>query len=292
MANPFPKRDYRPKQRRRDLPPEARAARPSARPVARQAAPAAETAWEAPAGWYDRLVGDAGDDFYQKLVLPTTLGRLAARRGERVLDVGCGTGVLGRALAAAGAASTGVDASPAMIEAAQRRAGGLERYLVGDARRLDTVLPGERFDHAALVMCLQDLDPLAPVLAGVAGLLKPGGRMVVVLSHPCFRVPRRSAWGWDDEQKAQYRRLDGYLSPFAVPIRLHPGQADDQTSTRSFHRPLSAYLGAIGAARLGVVAADELCSHRRGSRGVRSAAEERACSEFPLFLVLTAERLP
>jgi SAM-dependent methyltransferase len=289
MPHQFPKRDYQPKIRRKDLPPEARAPRV---PAARSAAPAAETAWEAPAGWYDALVGDAGDDFYQKLVLPATLRRLAAARGERVLDVGCGTGVLGRALAAAGVASVGVDASPAMVEAAQRRAGPQERHAVGDARRLDAVLPGERFDHAALVMCLQDLDPLAPVLAGVAALVKPGGRVVAVLSHPCFRVPRRSAWGWDDDQKAQYRRLDGYLSPFAVPIRLHPGQADDRTSTRSFHRPLSAYLDAFGAARLGVVGAEELCSHRRGSRGVRSAAEERACSEFPLFLVLTAERLP
>lgn len=292
MSADFPRRDYRPRPRKRDHPVEAAAEAPAAAGPRRvAAAPAADTAWEAGASWYDQVVGADGDDFYQRLLLPAVLARLAAKPGQRVLDVACGNGVLGRALAAAQVASTGIDASPALIEAARRRAGPLEQHLVGDARRLDAVLPGLVVDHAALVMCLQDLDPVAPVLAGVARAVHPGGRVVMALSHPCFRIPRRSSWGWDAEQMGQYRRLDGYLSPFAVPIRLHPGQVADTTSTRSFHRPLSAYLEACGTAGLGVVGCDELCSHRRGTRGRRSAAEERALSEFPLFLVLTAVRV-
>nr|MBA3710713.1 SAM-dependent methyltransferase [Planctomycetota bacterium] len=55
---------------------------------------------------------------------------------------------------------------------------------------------------------------------------------------------------------------------------------------------LSAYLDALGAAGFGVIAADELCSHRRGTKGPRFGAEDRAMKEFPLFLVLTAVRLP
>jgi trans-aconitate methyltransferase len=45
---------------------------------------------------------------------------LSVRPGERILDLGCGDGVLTQKIAAAGAIVTGVDSSPAMIEAARR----------------------------------------------------------------------------------------------------------------------------------------------------------------------------
>jgi len=263
------------------------------KPVAPPAAPAApvpaaETAWEAQAQWYDQRQGEGGDDFHSVLVLPAVLRQLAAKPGDTVLDVCCGQGVLGRALAAHGVASLGVDASPSLVAAAGKRASPLERHRVGDARSLADVLGAERFDHAALVMALQDLDPLAPVLAGVAAALKPGGRCAIVLTHPCFRIPRRTSWGWDEEWGIQYRRCDAYLSPASLPIRTHPGKVADSRSTTTFHRPLSTYLNALGAAGMAVIAAEELCSHRRGTNGPRASAEDRAAREFPVFIVLTA----
>jgi SAM-dependent methyltransferase len=292
MPGKFPKRNYEPRPRRERG---ERPARGDAPPPRRAAVPATPTAWNQQAGWYDRLHGDEGDDFYRELILPTVLRRLGAKAGERVLDVCCGQGVLGRALAAAGIASVGVDASPQLVEAAKGRAGALENHLVGDCRELGKVLAEAQLplplDHAALVMALQDLDPIAPVLAGVAAALRPGGRVVVAMTHPAFRIPRRSSWGWDENQGVQFRRLDGYLSPLTAPIRTHPGQKSDTSGTTTFHRPLSSYLNALGAAGLGVVAADELCSHRRGTKGPRFGAEDRAAKEFPLFLVLTAARI-
>lgn len=271
MSKDFPARSYAPRPRK---------------------TAAAATAWEKPAQWYDNLVGAEGDDFYQKLILPTVLKRLDPKPGQTVLDVACGQGVLGRVLAAKGVKSLGVDASPSLIESARTRAGPLEQHAVGDARKLGDAVPaGTQADHAALVMCLQDLDPIAPVLSGTAALIKRGGRVVIALTHPCFRIPRRSLWGWDEEQGMQYRRLDGYLSPLSVPIKIHPGKPEDPTRTTSFHRPISTYLSALGGAGLGVIAADELCSHRRGTKGARSAAEDLSAREFPVFLVLTAVRL-
>ena len=156
--------------------------------------PAAETAWEPQAGWYDQLHGERGDDFHSQLLLPAVARQLQARPGQRILDVCCGQGVLGRFLAEGGMEVVGVDASPSLVAAATGRAGYRERYVVGDARTLDAVLPGQRFDHAALVMAVQDLDPIEPVFAGVRALVKPGGRVVVVMTHPCFRIPKRTSW--------------------------------------------------------------------------------------------------
>lgn len=253
--------------------------------------PAAETAWEPQAGWYDQRQGERGDDFHSQLVLPAVARQLQARPGQRVLDVCCGQGVLGRFLAEAGMEVVGVDASPSLIEAARARAGHRERYVVGDARTLDAVLPGQRFDHAAVVLALQDLDPIEPVFAGLRALVKPGGRIVMVMTHPCFRIPKRTSWGFDEEQGVQYRRLEAYMSPMALPIRTHPGQVNDSSSTTSFHRPLHHYLTALGTAGLAVVGCEELCSTRRGTQGIRSSAEDRAAKEFPVFMVITATRL-
>ncbi len=253
--------------------------------------PAAETAWEPQAGWYDQLHGERGDDFHSQLLLPAVARQLQARPGQRILDVCCGQGVLGRFLAEGGMEVVGVDASPSLVAAATGRAGYRERYVVGDARTLDAVLPGQRFDHAALVMAVQDLDPIEPVFAGVRALVKPGGRVVVVMTHPCFRIPKRTSWGFDEELGVQYRRLEAYMSPMALPIRTHPGQVNDSSSTTSFHRPLHHILTALGTAGLAVVGCEELCSHRRGTQGIRSDAEDRAAKEFPVFMVITATRL-
>lgn len=97
---------------------------------------------------------------------------LAPSPGERILDLGCGDGVLTQKIAAAGAAVTAVDAAPGMVAAAQAR--GL------DAR----VLPGQNldfdreFDAVFSNAALHWMRPPEKVLAGVHRALKPGGRFV------------------------------------------------------------------------------------------------------------------
>jgi len=97
---------------------------------------------------------------------------LAPRPGERILDLGCGDGVLTEKIAAAGATIVAVDAAPDMVAAA--RAKGL------DAR----VVPGQslaferEFDAVFSNAALHWMHPPEAVLAGVARALKPGGRFV------------------------------------------------------------------------------------------------------------------
>ena len=101
---------------------------------------------------------------------------LAPQPGERVLDIGCGDGALTAALAQSGATVAGVDASPAMVAAAQAR--GL------DARVADAAaLPGGpdfdgAFDAVFTNAALHWVPDHEAVAAGMARMLKPGGRVV------------------------------------------------------------------------------------------------------------------
>ena len=106
-------------------------------------------------------------------VLGSAIARLLdARRGERVLDLGCGDGVLSTELALTGAQVIGVDASPELVIAARAR--GVDAQVMdGHALAFD----GE-FDAVFSNAALHWMREPDRVLAGVRRALKPGGRLV------------------------------------------------------------------------------------------------------------------
>jgi SAM-dependent methyltransferase len=268
--------------------PRKRQPRPATRPLRGDERAAG---WDHLAAWYDRLVGDEGSDYHRHVVLPATLRLLAVQPGERVLDLCCGQGVLTRLLLEQGVGEVlAVDASPRLIAAAKARGprDPRVRYVVRDARRIGDLADG-RCDAAACVLALQDTEGLDELCAGLAGALRRGGRAVLVLMHPCFRIPRQSQWGWDDEKRTQYRRIDRYATPMQIPIATHPGR-DPGEQTIFHHRPLAEYVNALGRAGLAVVACEELLSHRRSDPGAHSRGEHRAAQEIPIFLALKAIR--
>jgi ubiquinone/menaquinone biosynthesis C-methylase UbiE len=264
----------------------------SSRPPRNRARPAPrETSWERVAGWYDGWVGAHGSDYHRQLAIPALLDLLEPHAGESILDIGGGQGVLAPALVEAGARITVVDASAQLITAAKRRHGRLRgaRFVVGDARRLPSLaaLDAHSFDAATFLLSIQDMDPLEDVVRGVDWALKPVSRVVLLMTHPAFRQPRHSGWGVDERRKLTYRRVDGYLSELAVPMKSLGGGPP----TRSFHRPIGAYVNALadaGFATDAMLELPDLPPDRRPGRGPRGDA--RANAEIPIFLGLRAVR--
>jgi trans-aconitate methyltransferase len=100
---------------------------------------------------------------------------LAPRAGERILDVGCGDGPLTKKLVELGCEVVGVDASPAMVEAA--KAMGLDaRVMDGQALQFT-----QEFDAVFSNAALHWMKQADAVIAGVWQALKPGGRFVAEL---------------------------------------------------------------------------------------------------------------
>lgn len=245
---------------------------------------ASSRSWDPVADWYTGWVGAEGSDHHRQLAIPALLELLNPAPGEHVLDVGCGPGVLAPHVRAVGARYTGVDASRKLVRFARRHHGASGRFVVADATCLaeSGEVQAGGYDGAAFLLSIQDIDPLEDALACAGWALRPGGRIVLLMTHPCFRVPRQSGWGWDAGRRLQFRRVDRYLGRLAVPMKTHGGGA-----TRSYHRPLSAYVNGLAACGLYVDRIREIA--RPGEApGPRARAERRASEEIPLFLGLRA----
>lgn len=264
--------------------------RPAGKPAAGRGK-GEEKGWDGVAGWYDKLVGADGSDYHQHVILPAVMDLVAVKKGDAVLDLCCGQGVLVRHLLAAGAGRVlGVDASGKLIGAARQRYGTEKNatFLRADACAEGDWADGT-FDAVACVMAVHDVPDAEGLMRNMAAALKPGGRAVIVMMHPCFRIPKESHWGWDPDQKIQYRRLDKYGKALEIGIQTRPGLGTDE-GTVFYHRPLADVISPMGKAGLGVTECTELFSHRRSQVGPFSKAEHKAAEEFPLFIGLKARK--
>ncbi|RMH11648.1 MAG: methyltransferase domain-containing protein [Planctomycetota bacterium] len=257
---------------------------------------AEESGWDRVADWYAEYVASARSDLIDELVRPGVQRLLAVRPGETVLDVACGEGTLARDLAHAGARVIGIDASERLIARAREMALPDVQFRVADARRLEQLDDLGPVDAASCVLALMNIDPIEPVLQGVARLLGPDGRVVLVLLHPAFRSPGRTSWGWHGREAAsqrQYRRVDAYLSRESVDIVMNPGQVAagaEPITTTTYVRPIEHYVSAMTRAGLVIDALEEWASPRRSEPGPRAREEDRARREIPMFLALRGRR--
>ena len=251
----------------------------------------ARTSWDPVADWYDGWMGEGGSEHHRRLAVPAVIELLDPQPGEEILDVGAGQGVLAKPVAEAQARYTGVDLSDRLLRYARKHHSHRGRFIRGDARRLSELpdLEQGRFDGVVFLLSIQNMDPLRAVLRSAAWALKTGGRLVMLLTHPCFRVPRQSGWGWDEGRKLQYRRVDRYLTPLSVPKKPYRGH--QKGVTLDFHRPLQDYVNGLADCGLAIDCIIEIPTHKACASGPRARAANAANREVPLFLGLRAIKI-
>lgn len=195
------------------------------------------------AGWI------ANDATFDELFAPVTASILVAvdlRPGDRVLDVGCGSGTLLAAAVAAGAEAVGVDVAEDMVQAARQRV-PKARVLLGDAQTMALGGPYDRMLSRFGVMFFADP---AAAFANVRRAAVPGARLVF------------ACWRSRDENPMFTLGTDVLTSRIDPPPAPPPPGAPGPTSFADRDR-LAAVLADSGWPEVQIDPVDFVCDHGR-----------------------------
>jgi ubiquinone/menaquinone biosynthesis C-methylase UbiE len=216
--------------------------------------------WSQMAEWWDSKLGDEGDLWHRTLIDPPLLQLVGEVKGLRILDLACGNGYLSRRFARQGAMVTGVDSNEPLIERIRERESQEKlgiTYHFADAAHLD-MLTDDTFDVVICNMALMDIENAAGAIQEVARVLRPAGRFVATLSHPCFDKVKTS--GWEIEHiypdTTIWRKMSYYreITSEEMPWMNVEGQT---IWTAAHHRPLSWYFRTLRDAGLVVASFEE-----------------------------------
>lgn len=176
------------------------------------------------AEWYDEHFGGYGD-LTDSRSSSSHLLRLLGPGAGACLDVACGGGLHHRAIASTGRRPIiGIDLSPDQLRVARRR--GLATPARASATHLP--FPDQAFVTVVCTYLHTDIDDMAPVLAEVHRVLRPGGRVVYLGVHPCF-------WG---------HFVENPLGPGRI---VHPGYLDTGWIDSPYWRDSAGLRAKVGA---------------------------------------------
>lgn len=152
--------------------------------------------WDTNAAFWNEKMAE-GNLFHRELVGPTAEKLLAIEPGQRIVEFACGNGQFSRRMAELGAEVEASDVSPKLVELAIERT--QERPKIADRIHfsvIDAAKPedlarfdGQQFDAVVCNMAIMDMIEVEPLYRAAASLLKPGGRFVFTIMHPCFNNP-------------------------------------------------------------------------------------------------------
>lgn len=221
--------------------------------------------------------GDEGDASRRYLLNPTLFALLGNVVGRHMLDAGCGAGYLCRLLAKRGAVVTGVEPASTLfsyaVEREQTEPLGIA-YVQQDLSKFS--VPEPVFDVVIANMVFMDIPDYKPAISNCIATLKPGGRFIFSLLHPCFDEIDSPDFMKGYAAKG-YIRVDEYLNEFVVA----------QTWGYNFHRPLSAYLNLV---------IEEGCMIHKvieptlTPEGIAVLGEQDRNLHIPSFLVISANK--
>jgi SAM-dependent methyltransferase len=253
-----------------------------------------KTDWSTVSEAYDKYLGKESS-YHKDLILPNLLRLLGPLDDKEILDVACGQGFFSQEIFVKNdkVKITAFDLSAELIEIATKnkvKSGSNINYYLANAENFqdDKTSPlslQNKYDIAICVLALQNIENVKRVIENVKASLKVGGRLILIINHPSYRIPKFTSWGYDNS--LQYRRVDKYMIEDKIKLDMTPSEKRESYKryTYSFHRPLQYYFKIFKNLGMQVVNLEEWTSNKE-SEGKNSERENKARKEFPIFMAI------
>jgi 2-polyprenyl-3-methyl-5-hydroxy-6-metoxy-1,4-benzoquinol methylase len=249
----------------------------------------ARAAWNEGAAAWEAFV-ESGADYYRHAVHgPALLSACGPVEGRDVLDLGCGQGFFSRELARRGARVVGVDLSDALVSCARRHEArqplGVE-YRVMSAAEVDRHWEPGSFDLVTACMALQDMADIGAALRSARAVLRPGGRLVFSVPHPCTDTPYRE-WERDQAGGKLALKVDRYFESGPAVCHWNMPRLRYRWDTPYWRHTLAEWSALVAEARFLI---RRLHEPRPGEEQAQQRPELDDCFRVPFFLIFDLVR--
>jgi len=182
--------------------------------------------WENVANNYSINQRTAFNNLTNWEILKNLLGDI---RNKKVLDAGCGDGFFTNELKMLGADISGCDGSNNFIKIAQNDFDGIDFKVCDLTKKLP--YKSNEFDIVVNSLTLMDIEEIEPFFNECHRILKPNGKLVFSIVHPCFF---QADWEKDSEGNRLYKKVVNYYNQNKQILNFWG-------ETTHYHRPLDYY---------------------------------------------------
>lgn len=264
-----------------------------------------KTDWGSVADKYDKYL-NSESSYHNEVILPNFLRLLGDTSNKNILDIACGQGYFCEEINKKAVANKskvniyGFDLGTDLIKIAMQNAGKNKsniNYKVINAENFADEYQNKeenkndiKFDIVFCILALQNIENIKLVIENTKQVLNKDGKVIFVINHPSYRIPKSTSWGNITElgaKEIQYRRVDKYMSEDKIKMDMTPAEKREafKKYTYSYHRPLQTYFKIFANQGFVVTKLEEWISNKT-SEGKNADRENTARKEFPMFMCL------
>ncbi len=259
-----------------------------------------KTSWNNVSESYDKYLS-SDKSYHSEIIIPNLKRIIGNIKDKKVLDIACGQGQISNMFFEQGAEVSGFDVAEDLIKIAKQNNKNISYKVLNaedfasDYKDQDSY---QKFDIVTCVLAIQNIENVKKVLENIKNITHKDSKIIFVINHPSFRIPKSSSWGYSQEgekennKSIQYRRIDKYMSEDKIKIDMSMGEKAESKKkfVYSYHRPLQYFFKLFNNNNLVVYRLEEWISDRV-SEGKNSERENVARKEFPLFMCICLEFL-